>query len=73
MKLPMGKQELELGGPYLGTLKDSTDILDDPVAQRERMTEDGYLLFRRLHSPERVRTVRDMILTKLERKRPDRP
>ena len=65
MKLTMAKQELELGGPYLGTLRESNDIKDEPVALRERMAEDGYLLLRGLHYPDRVQAVRDMILSNL--------
>jgi len=65
MNLTMGKCELELGGKYLGELRDSTDIMHDPADLTDRMSEDGYLLLRGLHEPARVRAVRDMILANL--------
>jgi hypothetical protein len=66
MKLQMAKQELELGGRYLGSLRESNDLLDDPFGLRERMEEDGYLLIRGLHRGEKVRAVRDMLLENLD-------
>lgn len=66
MKLWMAKQELELGGKYLGTLRESNDILDDPVELRERMSQDGYLLLRGLQNPDTVRAARQLILNNLD-------
>ena len=37
---------------------ESNDLLDDPVALRERMDADGYILVRRLIDPERIGEVR---------------
>jgi hypothetical protein len=65
VKLTLAKQELELGGRYLSTLRDSTGLLHEPAALRERIEEEGYLLLRGLHDPARVRAVRDMILDNL--------
>lgn len=66
MNLKMGQRELELGGNYLGTLRDSNDILHDLVELGDRMDEDGYLLLRGLQSVEKVTAVRDMLLTNLD-------
>lgn len=65
MNVMMGKQELELGGKYLGDLRDSTEIMAEPAALQERMEKEGYLLLRGLHDPARVRAVRDLILANL--------
>jgi hypothetical protein len=65
MNLKMAQHEMELGGKYLGTLRDSNDILHDFVELRERMNEDGYLLLRGLQSVEKVTAVRDMLLANL--------
>lgn len=66
MELPFGKRTLTLGDRYLGTLTDSTELLRDPGALRERMRDEGYLLLRGLHDPQTVRTARASILEKLE-------
>ena len=66
MKLEMANQQLELGAKYLGSLRDSNRLLDDPVGLRERMDEDGYLVIRGLHRVEKVRAVRDMLLDNLD-------
>ncbi|HLK57074.1 MAG TPA: phytanoyl-CoA dioxygenase family protein [Chthonomonadaceae bacterium] len=66
MKLTMGKQELEIGGKYLGTLRESNDILEEPAELRDRLAEDGYLLLRGLQRVEKVRAVREMLLENLK-------
>lgn len=66
MILTMGKREMELGGKYLGTLREATDLQDDVPALRQRMAEDSYLLLRGLHDPEKVRAARRSILEKLD-------
>lgn len=66
MKLTMGKQALEMGSPYLGTLRDSNDLLNSPAALQARMDEDGYLLIRGLHRIENVRAARQMLLENLD-------
>ncbi|MDA0322100.1 MAG: phytanoyl-CoA dioxygenase family protein [Verrucomicrobia bacterium] len=63
--LQVGKCELELGGPHLGTLRDSNDIADDPAALHERIAEDGYLLIRGLQKRENVKAGRRVILENL--------
>jgi len=65
VKVTLAKQELEIGGRYLGTLRDSTPIMHEPSDLRDRMAEDGYLLLRGLHERSRVLEVRDMILGNL--------
>ena len=49
-------------------LRDSNDIVDNPDALHERMTEDGYLLIRGLHDKDTVLTARKQILERLEKK-----
>jgi len=66
MKLTMGKQEMELGGQYLGTLREANDLLDDPAALHERMQEDGYLLIRGLHDPAKVKEARRVVIENLD-------
>jgi hypothetical protein len=66
MKLTMGKRELELGGRYLGSLREANDLLPDPAALQARMEEDGYLLLRGLHGVEKVRAARRLILENLD-------
>ncbi|MEM7536076.1 MAG: phytanoyl-CoA dioxygenase family protein [Chloroflexota bacterium] len=62
MKLTMGKREMELGGPHLGVLHDSTDIKGNPSALRSRLAEDGYLLLRGLHNRDKVKAARRVVL-----------
>lgn len=65
MKLPMGKREMEMGGPYLGRLREATDLMHDIPSLRARLAEDGYLLLRGLHDPETVLAARRAILENL--------
>lgn len=67
MILRMGSRELELGGRYLGDLRESNDLMGDPSALRARMEEDGYLLIRRLHDPDKVLGARRVFLDNLNR------
>ncbi len=62
----MGKRELELGGKYLGLLRDANDLLGDVQALRARMKEDGYLLLRGLQPREKVYAARMHILECLD-------
>jgi hypothetical protein len=65
MKHLLAKTELEMGGKYLGTLREANDLLGDPAALQTRMAEDGYLLLRGLQKPDTVRATRDFLLAKL--------
>jgi hypothetical protein len=65
MKVQMGVRELELGGPYLGELRDCNALMENVEALRERMAEDGYLLIRRFHDPQRVKAARRVLLENL--------
>jgi ectoine hydroxylase-related dioxygenase (phytanoyl-CoA dioxygenase family) len=47
-----------------GELRDSNDILDDVPAQRARMAQDGYLMFREFFDPAAVLAARREILLK---------
>lgn len=44
-------RELDLGPDRFGFLRESNDVLDDPVAQRSRLAEDGYLYIRDFFDP----------------------
>src|SRR5579864_3119595 len=66
MKLRVCNRELELGGPYLGTLREADGLLGDPRALHARMEEDGYLLLRGLHRPERVAAARRTVVEHLD-------
>lgn len=60
--LRFGERDLELGGKYLGRLREANGLLDDPAALRARFAEDGYLLVRGLHDPQQVAAARREIL-----------
>ncbi|EGG31367.1 phytanoyl-CoA dioxygenase family protein [Paenibacillus sp. HGF5] len=65
MKVTIGQRELEWGGKYLTELRDCNDMLEDTVALRNRLQEDGYLLIRGFHKREQVLNARMEFLTKL--------
>lgn len=65
MKLTMGKHVLEMGGPYLGELRDATALVADMPALHECLEEDGYLLIRNLHEREKVKAARRAVLENL--------
>lgn len=65
MQLRLGEFEVELGSPYLGTLRESNDLLADFAGLRSRLASDGYLLLRGLHDRETVQSCRDFLLQKL--------
>ncbi|MCY4110116.1 MAG: phytanoyl-CoA dioxygenase family protein [Chloroflexi bacterium] len=54
MQVRIGGRELEMGGPYLQEMRESTDLIDQPEGLRERLNSDGYLLMRGLQSREKV-------------------
>ncbi len=64
--LIMGKDEMELGGRYLSTLREANDLLDDADALKARMAEDGYLFIRGLQDRDRVGEARRVVLENLE-------
>ncbi len=62
----IAKKPFEAESRYLTLrLPDSTGILDDVEALRQRMDEDGFLLIRNFHDREEVMNVRRGILEKL--------
>ena len=63
--LSMSKREMELGGKYLGDMRDSNDLIGDATALNRRIAEDGYLLLRGLHNVDKVRAVRRMFTDNL--------
>lgn len=65
MTFTMNKIQMELEGKYLGSLRDSNELLSDRKALRQRMEEDGYLLIRRLHDIQNVQAARKFLLEKL--------
>jgi hypothetical protein len=68
LTLKMGKREMDLGGKYLGLLRDSNDILGNVAALKERIASDGYLLIRGLHNKQKVLDARRQILEKIAAK-----
>ena len=66
--LKMGKREMDLGGKYLGLLRDSNDIMSNVPALKKRIAEDGYLLIRGLHNKQKVLDARRQILEKIAAK-----
>ena len=66
MILTMNQIEMELGGKYLGWLREANDLLGDRDALQGRLEEDGYLLIRGLHDPEKVKATRQFLLEKLD-------
>ena len=66
MILTMNQKEMELGGKYLGWLREANDLLGDREALQARLKEDGYLLIRGLHDPEKVKATRRFLLEKLD-------
>jgi hypothetical protein len=66
MNLKMGEIELEMGGHYLGSLRDANDLLHDSEALRNRMAEDGYLWIRSLHRADNIRAARAVVLESLK-------
>lgn len=66
MILTMNQKEMELGGKYLGWLREANNLLGDRQALRARMDEDGYLLIRGMHNPETVKATRRFLLEKLD-------
>ncbi|MDR3710536.1 MAG: phytanoyl-CoA dioxygenase family protein [Capsulimonadaceae bacterium] len=66
MNVQMGTRELEVGGRYLGFLRDSNDLLGDFDALRARYAEDGYVLVRGLHKPAKVRAARKALIESLD-------
>ena len=66
MKLHMGKCEFEPESKYLTLqLRESSALLGDAQALRERMAEDGFLFIRGLHDREEVLQVRRGILERM--------
>jgi ectoine hydroxylase-related dioxygenase (phytanoyl-CoA dioxygenase family) len=68
MLVKIGNRELEMGGPHLTELRDSSDIRDDFPALRARMEEDGYILIRGFHNREQVLKARSELLHDLAEK-----
>jgi hypothetical protein len=64
--IQMADRELQLGGPYLGWLRESSGALGHVTQLRSRLEEDGYLLIRGLHKPEKVMAARSTILENLD-------
>ena len=62
MKVQLAGTELEMGGPYLGEMRESNDLKDDSDRLRQRLDEDGYLLLRRIQNPALVLDARREIL-----------
>lgn len=66
IEVRMGDRRLELGGPYIGEMRSSNDLLGNREVLRARMAEDGYLLIRGLHDAEAVLKARRAFLERLQ-------
>lgn len=60
-----GTHEVAFPSARLQELRDANALLDDPVALRARLDEDGYLLIRGLHDPGAVLAARREILERV--------
>jgi hypothetical protein len=58
MTLTSSQKELDLSPEAFGTLRDSSDLMDQPEAMRARMQTDGYLFFPGALDREQVRAAR---------------
>jgi len=58
MQVRFGTCDFGFPSAELRELRESNDILDDAVALRERMAEDGYLLIRGLIDRDKVLAAR---------------
>lgn len=66
MILTMNKIKMEMGGKYLGWLREANDVLGDREALYARFKADGYLLIRGLYDPEKVKAARRFLLRNLD-------
>lgn len=66
MKIRFGYRDVDFPGPEMGELRDCNDILDDPLALRRRMEEEGYLLIQGLINRDKVLQARQTILNHME-------
>ncbi len=58
-------QSLDTGSASFGFLRSSNDILDQPLALRDRLEEDGYLYIREFFDPELILAGRHSIFQRL--------
>lgn len=66
MEVQFGKHTLTMGGKYLTELRSSNDILDDAMALKSRLDEDGYLFIRGFHDRDLVTKAREELLLTLQ-------
>ncbi|ALS29170.1 phytanoyl-CoA dioxygenase [Paenibacillus sp. 32O-W] len=64
-KVKIGEREWDTGGPYMTELRESNDILNDTIALRERLKEDGYLFIRGFHERGHVLAAREAFIGRL--------
>ncbi len=62
MKVHFGESVMAYPSEVFGELTDSSSLVGDPPALRERMDRDGYLFLPGLIEPEKVLTARERIL-----------
>ncbi len=62
MRVRLAGRELEMGGPYLDEMRNSSDLIHQPAQLRARLDEDGYLLIRGLQNRKMVLEARREIL-----------
>ena len=44
----------------------SNDAFDDPAELQRRLADEGYLFFRRLQDPDKMRELRRVMMTKIQ-------
>ena len=66
MKLTSRQKELEIADDAFGELRDSTAVLGDGIALRQRMTNDGYLFFRGVLNRAEVTQARQECVRRLQ-------
>ena len=62
MRVQLAGRGLEMGGPYLDEMRNSSDLIHQPAQLRARLDEDGYLLIRGLQDRKMVLDARCEIL-----------
>ena len=66
IRLTCLRHELDLAPAAFGELRDSNGLLDDPVALRERMRDDGYIFLRDYLHRDEVLEAREEICRRLD-------
>ena len=66
MTYKMGNRDFEMGGPYLGLMREADWRAGNWPALHAQMEQDGYLLLRGLHDPAKIQALRLRLITHLD-------